>query len=206
MIISDENIWRLSPLQFHFQFEFGYELKTVFCSSWIAKESVAIQRGCGKDVIKIERTSWTLHLKTESKYLFCQYRVGKYLGNICIFQTWNSQWILTFEIYKYFPNIFITWIKAKIIVFIFLGLWSTGPLNLIHMLSAACLNCNWFFGNSIAAEDCFQLVPKYRLKVKLQRRQPPNIFIWNKSCSRKWVPRSSFWKIHNFQIPKGLYA
>ena len=92
IIISDENIWRLSPLQFHFQFEFGYELKTVFCSSWIAKESVAIQRGCGKDVIKIERTSWTLHLKTESKYLFCQYRVGKYLGNICIFQTWNSQW------------------------------------------------------------------------------------------------------------------
>ena len=32
-IISDENIWMLSPFQFRFQFIFGYELKTVFCSS-----------------------------------------------------------------------------------------------------------------------------------------------------------------------------
>ena len=47
---------------------------------------------------------------------------------------------------------------------------STGPLNFNHILSAASLNCNWFFGNSTAAEDCFQLVPKFKLKVKLQRR------------------------------------
>ena len=32
-IISDRNIWMLTPLQFHFQFICGYELKTVFCSS-----------------------------------------------------------------------------------------------------------------------------------------------------------------------------
>ena len=38
-IISDENIL----MQFHFQFIFGYELKTVFCSSWIAKRSIAMQ-------------------------------------------------------------------------------------------------------------------------------------------------------------------
>ena len=50
------------------------------------------------------------------------------------------------------------------------GLWSTGPPYLIHILSAACLNCNWFFGNLTAAEDYFQPVPKYKLKVKLQRR------------------------------------
>ena len=31
--ISDRNIWMFSPLQFHFQFMSGYELKTVFCSS-----------------------------------------------------------------------------------------------------------------------------------------------------------------------------
>ena len=35
---------------------------------------------------------------------------------------------------------------------------------------AACLNRNWFFGNLTAAEICFQLIPKYKLKVKLQRR------------------------------------
>ena len=69
-IISDKNIWMLSPLQFHFQSIFGYELKTVFCSSWIAKESVAIQTGCGKDVNQIEGTSWPEPLKNESKY-FC---------------------------------------------------------------------------------------------------------------------------------------
>ena len=69
-IVSDENIWMISPLQFHFQFKFGYELKTVFCSSWIAKESVAIQTGCGKDVNEIEGTSWPESLKNESKY-FC---------------------------------------------------------------------------------------------------------------------------------------
>ena len=45
---------------------------------------------------------------------------------------------------------------------------------------------------SAAAEDFFQLVPKYRLKVKLQRRKPTNIFIWNNSGLRKWEPRSSF--------------
>ena len=69
-IISDVNIWMIYPLQFHFQFKFGYELKTVFCSSWITKESVAIQRSCGKDVNQIEGTSWPEPLKNESKY-FC---------------------------------------------------------------------------------------------------------------------------------------
>ena len=56
-IISDENIWMLSPLQFHFQFIFGYELKTVVCSIQIAKESVVIQTDCGKDENKVEGTS-----------------------------------------------------------------------------------------------------------------------------------------------------
>ena len=69
-IISDRNIWMLSPLQFHFQFEFGYELKTVFCSSWIPRESVAIERSCGKDVNQNEGTSWPEPLENESKY-FC---------------------------------------------------------------------------------------------------------------------------------------
>ena len=69
-IISDENIWMISPLQFHFQFKFGYKLKTVFCSSWIAKESVAIQTSCGKDVNQIEGTSWPESLKNESKYFW----------------------------------------------------------------------------------------------------------------------------------------
>ena len=32
-IISDENIWMLSPFQFHFQFKFWYDLKTDCCSS-----------------------------------------------------------------------------------------------------------------------------------------------------------------------------
>ena len=81
-IISYENIWMIYPLQFHFQFEFGYELTTVFCSSWIANESVAIHTGCGKDVNQIEGTSWPEPLKIESKY-FCfdpGYKIfGKYL-------------------------------------------------------------------------------------------------------------------------------
>ena len=54
-VISDKNIWMFSPLQFHFQFMFGYELKAVE----IAKESVAIHTGCGKDANRIEGTSWT---------------------------------------------------------------------------------------------------------------------------------------------------
>ena len=35
-----------SPFQFHFQFLFGYKLKTACCSSKITKESVAIQAEC----------------------------------------------------------------------------------------------------------------------------------------------------------------
>ena len=40
--------------------------------------------------------------------------------------------------------------------------------------------------------------------MKLQRRKYPNIFILNHSGLIKWEPRSSFWQILNFQIPKGL--
>ena len=47
-IISD--IWIFSAFQFHFQFMFGYELKTVFCSSRIGQRiscnSHRLQKGC----------------------------------------------------------------------------------------------------------------------------------------------------------------
>ena len=48
-IISDENIWMLSPLQLHFQFLFGDELKTVSCSSQIQRiscNSNRLRKGC----------------------------------------------------------------------------------------------------------------------------------------------------------------
>ena len=44
-------------MQFHFQFVFGYELKKSSAAVEIAKESVAIQTGCGKDAGKVEGTS-----------------------------------------------------------------------------------------------------------------------------------------------------
>ena len=44
----------LAPYQFHFQFVFGYELKTAGCSSKITKESVVIQSDCWKDVNEME--------------------------------------------------------------------------------------------------------------------------------------------------------
>ena len=59
------------------------------------------------------------------------------------------------------------------------------PVQLVPM------NYNGFFGNFTAASGCFQLVPKYKLKVKLIKNKHPNIFVWNKSVSRKWEPRSS---------------
>ena len=54
------------------------------------------------------------------------------------------------------------------------------------------MNYNGFFGNFTAASGCFQLVPKYKLKVKLIKNKHPNIFVGNKSVPRKWEPRSSF--------------
>jgi len=42
---------------FTFILYFGYELKTDFRSSKIAKKSVAIQTGCGKNVNQMEGTS-----------------------------------------------------------------------------------------------------------------------------------------------------
>ena len=51
------------------------------------------------------------------------------------------------------------------------------------------MNYNGFFGNFTAASGCFQLVPKYKLKVKLIKNKHPNIFVGNKSVSRKWEPR-----------------
>ena len=40
-----------------------------------------------------------------------------------------------------------------------------------------------------------QLVPRYKLKVKLIRSKHSNILVSNNSVSRKWEPRSSFWPI-----------
>ena len=49
-IISDKNIWMSSPLQFHFQFVIGYELKTVYSSSKschrISCNSNRLRKGC----------------------------------------------------------------------------------------------------------------------------------------------------------------
>ena len=56
-LISDG--YTFSPLQFQFQYISGYELKKVCCRRRIAKESVAIQTGCGKGAISIEGTSWS---------------------------------------------------------------------------------------------------------------------------------------------------
>ena len=60
------------------------------------------------------------------------------------------------------------------------------------MVQLVPMNYNGFFGNFTAASGCFQLVPKYKLKVKLIKNKHPNIFVWNKSVSRKWEPRLSF--------------
>ena len=64
------------------------------------------------------------------------------------------------------------------------------------MHSSTCpMNYNGFIGNFTAASGCFQLVPKYKLEVKLMKNKHPNIFVGNKSVSRKWKPRSSFMAI-----------
>ena len=55
----------------------------------------------------------------------------------------------------------------------FYELHSTGPLHFIHILATVCMNCNWFFGNFTAAAGCFQLIPKYKLKVKLIKSKHP---------------------------------
>ena len=112
----------------------------------------------------------------------------------------------TFEKYKYFSNICITYNTKR-----YLDSFSKGNVQLVLSIVYTSFPQHvWIVTDSLAAsaaaEDFFQLVPKYRLKVKLQRRQHPNIFIWNKSRLRKWEPRSSFWQILNFQIPKGLNA
>ena len=87
-IISDRNIWRLPAAQFHFWMIFGYELITVYCSSWIYKKSIAVQAVCRQDVNKIVGTSWTLTSKKHQ--IFCTMK--KITKNICIFQIPFSQW------------------------------------------------------------------------------------------------------------------
>ena len=42
LIYFRQNIWMLVLYQFHFQFVFGYQLKTARCSSKIAKEPIVI--------------------------------------------------------------------------------------------------------------------------------------------------------------------
>ena len=77
--LSPVGIWKLRICQFHFLFLFGDELKTVSCSSQIAKESVAIQTGCRKDVNKFEGTSWPEPLKNWIQ-IFLMIQVVKIFG------------------------------------------------------------------------------------------------------------------------------
>ena len=81
-------------------------------------------------------------------------------------------------------------------IFAMLNCFSDQVSNILTDISCTVqlvpMNYNGFFGNFTAASGCFQLVPKYKLKVKLIKNKHPNIFVWNKSVSRKWEPRLSF--------------
>ena len=71
---------------FTFNLYLGTSWKKSSAAAEVAKESVTIQTGCRKDVNKIERTSWTVPLKTESQYFLLWSKLWKYLENICLFQ------------------------------------------------------------------------------------------------------------------------
>ena len=71
-IFSSQNNFRWKYLEvFYFAVSLSiyiwvFELKKSSAAAEVAKESVTFQTGFGKDVHKIERTSWTFPLKTES--------------------------------------------------------------------------------------------------------------------------------------------
>ena len=111
---------------------------------------------------------------------------------LCEFDIWNIQ---IFS--KYFHNLD----KQKYLDLVFNGYVQLVPSTLSTSFPQPVYIATDSLAFFTAAEHCFQLVPKYKLKVKLQRRKHPNIFIWNNSCLRKWQPRSSFWQILIFQIP-----
>ena len=52
---------------------------------------------------------------------------------------------------------------------------STGPQTFIHILPAACLNWNWFYCKSFCCSWLCSTCPENISKVKLDRRQSPNI-------------------------------
>ena len=77
----------------------------------------------------------------------------------------------TFEIYKYFPNIFITWISKNIWIRFLRAMFNWSPQFYTHLFRSLfeLLLILWQF---LLLK---QLVPNYRLKVKLQLRTHPKI-------------------------------
>ena len=85
---SDKNIWMLILHQFHFQFVFGYQLKTARCSSKITNESIVIHGDKSN-------CAWNIQLK----YL-------RRMANICLFQMMFSQWRPAQIIFAFPKNFF----------------------------------------------------------------------------------------------------
>ena len=91
---------------------FGYELNTVYCSSWIYKKSIAVQAVCRQDVNKIVGTSWTLASKKHQIF----WTMKKITKNICIFQIPLSQWCWPQwkkVILRFFPQLDVICLCAK---------------------------------------------------------------------------------------------
>ena len=63
------------------------------------------------------------------------------------------------------------------------------------------MNYNGFFGNFTAASGCFQLVPKYKLKVKLIKNKHPNILSEINQFQENGSRGHHFWPILKFPIP-----
>ena len=141
--------------------------------------------------------------------------VSKYVGRLFVYlqNTWRAghinlkfgMWSNQTLLFKKLENNFFIWAallganifqifsqlgSAKIFGLWFRGLCSTGPLNSFSTFPQPGWIATDSYAISSSAAGCFQLVPKYELKVKMQTRKPPNIFIWKNSDMRKWEPRS----------------
>ena len=69
------------------------------------------------------------------------------------------------------------------------------------MVQLVPMNYNGFIGNFTAASGCFQLVPKYKLKVKLIKNKHPNILSEINQFQENGSRGHHLWPMLKFPFP-----
>ena len=127
-------------------------------------------------VLRLESSPTSLY-QSQTKILVSNFLIGAYI--------WSKS------------NMYKKEHKFALVSEFFISFAETREGEGTYLISVVCLNCTWFFGSFTSAAGCFQLVAKFKLKVKLLRSKHPNIIIQFQEIESQghWPIFKLIWKL-----------